>query len=73
MDTDAAAMGGMFDADTQQTVTEYVFTVPAEDLDVALHIESIRMRGVLDSELLWAKERGALSRRSPRISPTPLT
>jgi zinc protease len=56
----AAAMGGMFDADTQQTVTQYFFTVPAEDLDVALHLESIRMRGVLDSEKLWAEERGAI-------------
>jgi zinc protease len=55
-----AAMGGMFDADTQQTVTQYFLTVPAEDLDVALHIEAIRMRGVLDSEKLWAKERGAI-------------
>ena len=54
-----AAMGGMFDADTQQIVTQYFFVVPAEDLDVALHIEAIRMRGVLDSEKLWAKERGA--------------
>src|SRR5579875_3330326 len=43
----AAAMGGMFDADTQQTVTQYFFTVPSEDLDVALRIEAIRMRGVL--------------------------
>jgi len=55
-----AAMGGMFDADTQQTVTQYFLTVPAEDLDVALHIEAIRMRGVLDSEKLWAQERGAI-------------
>jgi zinc protease len=55
-----AAMGGMFDADTQQTLTQYFFTVPAEDLDVALHIEAIRMRGVLDSEKLWQQERGAI-------------
>ena len=55
-----AAMGGMFDADTQQEVTQYFFTVPAEDLDVALHIEAIRMRGVLDSEKLWQPERGAI-------------
>ncbi len=55
-----ANMGGKFDADTQQTVTQYYFTVPAQDLDVALHIESIRMRGVLDTEPLWVKERGAI-------------
>ncbi len=55
-----AAMGGKFNADTQQTVTQYFFTVPAEDLDVALRIESIRMSGVLDTETLWKQERGAL-------------
>ena len=56
----SAAMGGSFDADTQQTVTQYFFTVPAEDTDVALHIESLRMRGVLDTDALWDKERGAI-------------
>jgi zinc protease len=55
-----AAMGGRFDADTQQMVTQYFFTVPSEDLDLALHIESIRMRGILDTEELWDKERGAI-------------
>ena len=55
-----AAMGGMFDADTQQTVTQYFLTVPTEDLDVALHMEAIRVRGVLDSEKLWTQERGAI-------------
>ena len=56
----SVAMGGDFDADTQQTVTQYFFTVPAEDLDVALHIESLRMRGVLDTDKLWDQERGAI-------------
>jgi zinc protease len=56
----SAAMGGNFDADTQQTITQYFFTVPAEDTDVALHIESLRMRGVLDADQLWNKERGAI-------------
>jgi zinc protease len=56
----SAAMGGTFNADTQQTVTQYFFSVPADDLDLALHIESIRMRGVLDSDKLWDQERGAI-------------
>jgi len=55
-----AAMGGMFDADTQQTVTQYFFMVPSEYLDVALHIEAIRMGGILDSDRLWQQERGAI-------------
>jgi zinc protease len=56
----SAAMGGRFDADTQQVVTQYFFTVPAEDLNVALHIESLRMKGADDSAAEWAKERGAI-------------
>ena len=56
-----AAFGGEFNADTQQTVTQYFFTVPAEDLDAALRIEAIRMRAVLDSPQLWDKERGAIN------------
>ncbi len=56
----SAAMGGDFNADTQQTVTQYFFTVPAEDLDVALHLEAIRMRGSLDTEDLWKEERPAI-------------
>lgn len=55
-----AAVGGDSNADTQQAVTQYFFTVPVEDLGVALHIEAIRMRGLLDSEALWDKERGAI-------------
>jgi zinc protease len=38
------AMGGSFNADTQQTLTQYFFTVPVEDLETSLRIESIRMR-----------------------------
>ena len=55
-----AAMGGNFNADTRQTVTQYFFTVPSEDLDLALHIESIRMKGILSTDSLWKDERGAI-------------
>ena len=56
----AAGMGGDFNADTQQTVTRYFFTAPKQDLDVALHIESIRMRDLLATDALWDHERGAI-------------
>ena len=56
----AAAMGGDFNADTQQSVTRYFFTVPKQDLDVTLHIEAIRMRDLLASDALWEHERGAI-------------
>ncbi len=55
-----AAMGGDFNADTRQTITQYFFTVPSEDLDVALHIEAIRMKDLLSTDSLWKNERGAI-------------
>lgn len=55
-----ALMGGDFNAVTQQTVTQYFFTVPKDDLDVALNVEAVRMRDVLDTQGLWEQERGAI-------------
>ncbi len=55
-----SVMGGNFNADTRESMTQYLFTVPAEDLAVALHIEAIRMRGVLDAASQWKEERGAI-------------
>lgn len=60
LSTIAAGMGGDFNADTQQTVTQYFFSVPAEDLEIALRIEAIRMRGVLSTQKIWGLERGAI-------------
>jgi zinc protease len=56
----SAAMGGDDNADTQQAVTQYFFTTPAENLAVALRVEATRMRDLLADEKLWEKERGAI-------------
>lgn len=56
----ASDMGGNFNADTTHGVTQYYFTVPAQDLNVALHVAALRMRGVTMSEADWSKERGAI-------------
>jgi zinc protease len=53
-------MGGNFNANTRESLTQYLYTVPAEDVDVALHIEALRMRGVDDSAKEWDQERGAI-------------
>ena len=55
-----SVIGGNFNANTREDLTQYLYTVPAEDLDVALHIEATRMRAVLDSKEEWDKERGAI-------------
>jgi zinc protease len=53
-------VGGDFNANTREGLTQFLFTVPAEDLDVALHIEALRMRAVLDTPKEWSQERGAI-------------
>jgi zinc protease len=55
-----SVMGGNFNANTRESLTQYLFTVPAEDLDVALHVEAVRMQAVLDSAADWQQERGAI-------------
>jgi zinc protease len=56
----SAAMGGNDNADTQFAVTQYFFTTPAENLNVALQVEAARMQKLLPDESLWTKERGAI-------------
>jgi zinc protease len=53
-------MGGDFNANTTEDITQYLFTVPAADLDVALHIEALRMADITDSQEGWNTERGAI-------------
>ncbi len=55
-----AALGGDDNANTQQAITQYFFTMPAEDLEIALRIEATRMRDLVADEKLWEKERGAI-------------
>lgn len=55
-----AQLGGKFNAMTQSNITRYFLTVPADDLDVALHVEAIRMQGILSTEALWNPERGVI-------------
>ena len=67
-----AAMGGNFNANTQQTVTQYYFTVPAEDLALALKIEAVRMQNVLDDQKLWEEERGAIEQEVAQDHSNPM-
>lgn len=55
-----SVVGGDFNANTRETLTQYLFTVPAEDLDVALHVEASRMRALDATPADWRQERGAL-------------
>ena len=53
-------MGGDFNADTRESITQYLYTVPSEDLEVALHIEALRMTAIADAQSEWDHERGAI-------------
>lgn len=60
MDT-LSLTGGDFDADTQDAITQYFFTVPSQYLDIALKLERSRAAGLLMSQSLWNQERGAIT------------
>jgi zinc protease len=66
-----SVMGGEFNANTRESLTQYLYTVPAEDIDVALHIEALRMAGVSDDEKAWDKERGAIEQEVAADLSTP--
>jgi zinc protease len=61
-----AQLGGVDNADTQQTVTQFFATVPAEDLDVVLHVDSACLAGAQDLQSEWAQERGAIEQEVAR-------
>jgi zinc protease len=61
-----AQLGGVDNADTQQTITQYYATVPAEDLDVVLHVDAACLASAQDSQSEWAQERGAIEQEVAR-------
>lgn len=62
----SAVTGGEFNAVTQNEVTQFFFTMPAADLDIALHLEASRASGILDSQNAWNAERGAIEEEVAR-------
>jgi zinc protease len=60
MDT-VGVTGGNFDADTQDAVTQYFFTVPSQYLDIALRLERSRASGLSITQGQWDQEKGAIT------------
>ena len=61
-----AQLGGNQNADTQQNITQYFVTLPAQDLDVALRLDAACMQDVEDSQAQWDEERGAIEQEVSR-------
>ena len=61
-----AQLGGSVNADTQQNITQYFVTVPAQDLEVALRLDAACMQDVEDSQAQWEEERGAIEQEVAR-------
>ena len=69
--TIATALGGNFNAETSDTLTQFEFTVPASDIGAVFRIESDRMRDILDDQSQWENERGAIEQEVLRDEAAP--
>lgn len=67
-----AQLGGVDNADTQQHITQYFATVPVEDLDVVLRVDSSCMQNIQDAQDQWALERGAIEQEVARDLSNPV-
>ena len=61
-----AQLGGDNNADTQQNNTQYFETIPAQDLEIVLHIDAECMRNISDTQAEWDQERGAIEQEVSR-------
>ncbi len=59
-------LGGNFNADTQQAITQYYLTVPNQYLDAAMRIEAARMTNSVVKPQEWTIERGAIEQEVSR-------
>lgn len=61
-----AIAGGDFNADTQSRITQYFYTMPSADLDIAMRLEAARARDLSLDQAQWDQERSAIEQEVVR-------